>query len=78
MSDHPEIPRIMFNDDGESMNFEQAVARFRELLEEMRRDIPEYGVIEHRLTVEMKICDCDQDIRGRSEICPLHGNGTLS
>ena len=78
MSDHPEIPRIMFNDDGEGMNFEQAVARFRELLEEMRRDLPAYGVIEHSLTVEMKICDCDQDIRGRSEICPLHGNGTLS
>lgn len=33
MSDHPEVPRVEFDDSGYSMNKDEAVARFRRLLD---------------------------------------------
>jgi hypothetical protein len=74
MSDHPEVPRVEFDDDGESMNVEQAVAKFRRLLTDMLTDLPGCGVIEHSIKIEMRPCDCDSDIRGRDSYCPLHGD----
>lgn len=69
MSDHPEVPRVVFNDDGESMNVEQAVERFRLFLLADPGNVSTFTV-----EVEVNPCDCHQDIRGRSDICPLHGD----
>lgn len=80
MSDHPEVPRFVINDDGESMNFEQAVAKFRDLLDEIRNDLAgddSYTVICHTVSLEVYPCDCDQTLDGLDPGCPLHGEGTL-
>jgi hypothetical protein len=69
MSDHPEVPRVEFDEDGESMNIEQAVKRFRELLE--LSPGWERNVV---LKVAIRPCDCDSDIRGRDSFCALHGD----
>ncbi len=76
MSDHPEVPRVTFDDDGESMSVEGAVERFRRLLKahEFILQANEYDKWEFTLTVEMRPCDCDHDINGRDEYCPLHGD----
>jgi len=69
MSDHPEIPRVEFNEDGESMNVEQAVERFRRMLVTLP-----HGTSYFKINVEVRPCDCDSDIRGRDDYCPLHGD----
>ena len=73
MSDHPEVPRVEFDFDGESMNVEQAVERFRRLLqtEEAKAGGHQWAFSVH---VTLRPCDCEYDIRGRDEYCPLHGN----
>lgn len=69
MSEHPEVPRVTFDDDGWSMNIEQAVERFREFLTADPGNVSTFTV-----EVEVRPCDCHHDIRGRSEVCPLHGD----
>lgn len=74
MSDHPEIPRVEFNLDGEGMNVEQAVARFRRIIAELAEHAAESGQERYSLLIEVRPCDCDSDIRGRDDYCPLHGD----
>lgn len=75
---HPEVPRVEFDDDGVSMNIEQAVERFRHLLRDGSNTVAEIdGSFEFTVGVKMRPCDCDSDIRGRDESCPLHGNPHL-
>jgi len=70
VSDHPEVPRVEFDGDGESMNVEQAVKRFRKFIADV-----ETGYIGHfTMRVEVRPCDCGSDIRGRDAYCPLHGD----
>lgn len=77
MSDHPEVPRVTFNDDGYSMNVEDAVAAFRRLLRQTATDMAKAGFDNWGFTLEIEIrsCDCGDDIRGRDSGCPLHGDG---
>lgn len=77
MSDHPEVPRVSFNDDGESMNLERAVERFREMLE-VYAGWASRGTQTFALTVEVRPCDCDSTLEGRDEGCPLHGDPSIS
>lgn len=72
MSDHPDVPRVMFDDDGESMNVEEAVAKFRRYLEDgtLRHD----GRFNLLLQIQVRPCDCEDDISGRDSGCPLHGD----
>jgi hypothetical protein len=63
VSDHPEVPRVVFNDDGESMNVEQAVERFRLFLLADPGNVSTFTV-----EVEVNPCDCHQDIRGRTRL----------
>lgn len=70
MSDHPEVPRVTLNDDGESLNIEEAVEAFRKmLLANVGRRWAGFAV-----KVEMRECDCDLDLSGRDDYCPLHGD----
>jgi hypothetical protein len=79
MSDHPEVPRIEFYGDGYSMNVEQAVDRFRSMLTDYTKQMNESGLDNWGFSVEVEIrsCDCDSDIRGRDDGCPLHGDPTI-
>jgi len=69
VSDHPEVPRVEFNGDGESMNVEQAVERFRQSL----ITLP-HGTTYFKVNVAVRPCDCDSDITGRDAYCVLHGD----
>jgi hypothetical protein len=73
VSDHPEVPRVEMNEDGESMNVEQAVARFRRILGELEEHCMN-GEQVYSLHIVVRQCDCDSDIRGRDAYCPLHGD----
>ena len=77
MTVHPEVPRVEFYGDGYSMNVEQATERFRSLLVDYARQAFEEGdkvQWTFDLHVELRPCDCDSDITGRGEYCPLHGD----
>ena len=77
MSDHPEVPRVEFHADGHSMNIRQAVSRFQSILLTHAKDYLEdrkLDKFEFTLTVEIRTCDCESDIRGRDDYCPLHGD----
>lgn len=74
MSDHPDVPRVEFNSDGMSMNIEEAVDEFRRILLDFAEDQVPIGPVKFRLNIEMRECDCDSDITGRDEGCPLHGD----
>ena len=76
MSSHPEVPRVEFYGDGYSMNVEQATERFRSLLVEYARQASAVGRDKWSFTVdvELRSCDCESDIRGRDDYCPLHGD----
>lgn len=76
MSDHPEVPRVEFNDNGESLNVEQAVAKFREILRHGKGhyDFGMKGEYHIKLNIVMRPCDCDSALDGRDEYCPLHGD----
>lgn len=73
MSDHPEVPRVEFDFDGESMNVEQAVERFRRLLlsENRKADGHQWAVYLH---ITLRPCDCETTLSGLDEYCPLHGD----
>jgi hypothetical protein len=72
VSDHPEVPRVEMNEDGESMNVEQAVVRFRRILAELGEHACN-GEQVYNLHIVVRACDCDSDITGRDDYCPLHG-----
>jgi hypothetical protein len=76
MSDHPEVPRVEFDESGYSMNKEEAVARFRRLLEtaEERMLQKESGWAAFSIKVEIRPCDCDSTLAGHDEYCALHGD----
>lgn len=77
MSDHPEVPRVTFSDDGDSMSIEQAVERFREILkatEQVYLQSEQHDKWRFKLQVEIRPCDCDHSFSGRDEYCPLHGD----
>jgi len=76
VSDHPEVPRVEFYGDGLSMNVEQAVERFRNLLHIAANDLSEQELEtwDFKVDVNVRPCDCDSDIRGRDEYCVLHGD----
>lgn len=74
MSDHPEVPRFTFNDDGESLNLEEAVAKFRRQLESVSALVAKHGVIEHAVIIEARPCDCESSLSGHDPYCPLHGD----
>jgi len=73
VSEHPEVPRVEFNFDGESMNVEEAVERFRRLLvsENTKAEGHQWAFNVH---VTLRPCDCDETLSGRDEYCPLHGD----
>jgi hypothetical protein len=73
MSSNPEVPRVEMNEDGESMNIEGAVARFRRILAELEEHCPN-GEQVYNLHIVVRACDCDSDISGRDDYCPLHGD----
>lgn len=71
-----ETPRVEFNDDGESMDIDQAVERFRDLLETIANDNgDDFTEIERILKIVVRPCDCAETLAGRDEFCPLHGEG---
>ncbi len=77
MSDHPEVPRVEFDGDGESMCVEVAVERFRRLLQQRAQKHlveRESGWTAFSLKIEIRVCDCDSALNGRDEYCPLHGD----
>jgi hypothetical protein len=78
VSDHPEVPRVEFYGDGHSMNVEEAVERFRTMLTDYTAQMNESGFDNwgFQVEVEIRACDCDSDIRGRDDYCPLHGDKT--
>ena len=78
MSDHPEVPRVTFDDDGDSMNIEQAVERFRSRLLDNTAQMNKSGFDNwgFQVEVEIRTCDCDSTLSGRDEYCPLHGDRT--
>lgn len=76
MSDHPEVPRVEFNVDGESMNKKEAVERFLRILAELEEHAAVSGQERYSLLIEVRPCDCESDIRGRDVYCPLHGDKT--
>jgi len=76
VSDHPEVPRVEFNFDGESMNVEEAVNRFRRLLTEGAKVVESRGEEVISLQVNMRACDCDYSLDGRDKECALHGDKT--
>lgn len=73
MSDHPDVPRVEFDDNGRSMDIEWAVNEFRALLQEKAKLVPQ-GDLTFTLTIEMRQCDCDESFTGRDDGCPLHGD----
>lgn len=78
MSDHPEVPRIEFNQDGVSLNIEEAVARFRDQLLRWSRIVEHQGDSTFLLHIGMRPCDCDSSLFGLDPNCYLHGEGTLA
>ena len=76
MSDHPEVPRVEFFGDGHSMNIRQAVSRFHALLQVRAGEMADAGSshLEWSFKIVLRPCDCDSDIRGRDDYCPLHGD----
>ena len=64
-----ELPRVEFNDDGESMNVAQAVARFHRLLTSK----PGFEFYTD-LKICVRRCDCPETLDGLDEYCPLHGD----
>lgn len=73
MSDHPEVPRVEFDDSGYSMNKEEAVERFRHLLDTAEKEMQDGRWSNFDVKVTIRPCDCDSDINGRDKHCPLHG-----
>lgn len=73
MSDHPEVPRVEFNATGDSMNIEQAVDRFRQMLLDGEEKIQDLEFV-FSVQVRIRPCDCDDTFTGRDEYCPLHGD----
>jgi hypothetical protein len=75
VSDHPEFPRVEFisHQDGMSMNLEEAVDRFREMLKVYASWTPR-GTQDFTLTVQVRPCDCETTLEGRDDHCPLHGD----
>lgn len=76
MSDHPEVPRVEFYGNGHSMSIRSAVSRFDAILKIQAADMAEMKLdkVEFTITIEIRPCDCDSDIRGRDSSCPLHGD----
>lgn len=76
MSDHPEVPRVEFYGDGHSMNIRSAVSRFDAILKMRAAEMAEQGLdtFSFEVAVDIRPCDCDSDIRGRDDYCPLHGD----
>jgi len=72
-----ETPRVEFNDDGLSMDIDEAVERFRDLLETIANDNADgdYTEIERILKIVVRPCDCAETLAGRDDYCPLHGEG---
>ena len=59
------------------MNVEQATERFREMLTDYAKQAFEEGEEDKwtfEVSVELRPCDCDDNIRGRDEYCALHGD----
>lgn len=71
MSDSHEVPRVEFNDDGRSMNIDEAVAAFRDIL---RSKLVTVSDQRFALSIVMRPCDCDTTLDGRDQHCPLHGD----
>jgi hypothetical protein len=77
MSDHPETPRVEFNDDGLSLNIEEAVEEFRRRLLKWKAVVEETGeAVTFEGLFRMRPCDCEESLSGRDEHCPLHGDKT--
>lgn len=75
MSDQINLPRVEFNGNGLSMDIDQAVSKFREILEHGQGHFP-FGYDSYRikLNVEMRPCDCSETLEGIDEHCPEHGS----
>lgn len=74
MSDQVNLPRVEFNDDGLSMDVEQAVERFRAQVEKWQDIVTGQGESTFHLTVKMRPCDCGETLSGIDEHCPEHGS----
>jgi hypothetical protein len=73
MSDHPEVPRVEFNEDGESMNVKEATARFLRILSELEEHACN-GEQVYNLRIVVRACDCDYSLTGHDPECVLHGD----
>jgi hypothetical protein len=65
-----ESPRVEFDESGYSMSVDEAVEKFRVILESIAKSGEEATF---RLGVVVRPCDCDSTLENYDEYCPIHG-----